>query len=193
MKLLTLTGPSCSGKTTLLNELVANHGFTGLTSHTTRPPREGEIDGVDYYFVDEHQFQKLKMRNELIENVNFNGYHYGVSVKEVTNAIKNGKPPVLIVEPNGLTQIIEYSKNNNIELLKVFVDADLDLLIQRYLVRAKNDDFGDGETSHRHSVRIASIFKEHSEWGKLNLYDFKLYGYNKHTEEEYIKFVKERV
>jgi guanylate kinase len=199
MKLLTLTGPSCSGKTTLLNELVANHGFTGITSHTTRPPRKGEIDGKDYYFITEPQFAEMSKSGQLMESVTFNGYHYGVSVTEVAEATIAGKTPVVIVEPNGLVQMRKYAEDNGIDLCSFFIDGDLSTLIQRYLMRASTENLADGETAYRNARRIASLFKEHEDWGSLqmkkgiSLYDHKLYDYNKHTEKGYIQQIKDKI
>ncbi len=193
MKLLTLTGPSCSGKTTMLNLLVEKYGFTSVVSHTTRAPRKGEVDGKDYYFITEDQFSALEKSGQLMEHVTFNGFNYGVSVIEIQKATEAGKTPVLIVEPNGLRQITTYADANDIELCRIFIDGDLQSLIQRYLMRGSDADLSDGETAAQHARRLASIFKEHAEWGSLELYDHKLYDYNKHTEAGYVKYIMERL
>jgi guanylate kinase len=202
MKLLTLTGPSCSGKTTLQNNLVENHGFKGLVSHTTRPPRKGEADGKDYFFVSDDQFEELKQQGALMEHVEFNGYKYGLSVTEVANATVEGKTPVVIVEPQGLIQITKYAQENGIELVKFYIGGDLRTLIQRYLMRSADEDMSNGETAERHAKRIASIFTEHNEWrwktysdgySDVSLYDHTILGYNAHTERKYIQFIKSRI
>jgi guanylate kinase len=201
MKLLTLTGPSCSGKTTLLNELVANHGFKALVSCTTRPPRKGEEYGKDYYFVSDSVFELLKSNNGLMENVEFNGYKYGLSFQELYEASKQGKMPVVIVEPNGLRQITEFCRVHNIKMLRAFIGGDLRMLMQRYLQRSADEDMGNPETAERHARRLSSLVNEHATWKDeeadgeshfaRSLYNVKIPEYNDINQDSVIKQIKE--
>lgn len=195
MKLLTLTGPSCSGKTTLLNKLVSEHNFFGVTSHTTRPIRKGEIEGKDYYFVDEDEFESLSSGDRLLEEVSFNGFRYGVSLGEVLRAEASNKMPVLIVEPNGLKQIAKYCNRKNIIRYSAYVNGKLPVLITRYLQRSNFDDLSNKDIAERHSRRIISLFEECSTWWKeigdrclIQISDF-----NEETEEKYILDIKNLV
>lgn len=134
MNILTLTGPSCSGKTTLLNELVKNHGYRKIISHTTRNPREGEINGVDYHFVTKSEFYELKDANKFAETVEFGGFNYGISVEELTR--QSDKLPVLICEPTGLINLKLYiDQLPEVKLIKVYIDGGKETLICRYLQR----------------------------------------------------------
>lgn len=204
MKLLTLTGPSCSGKTTLLNELVANHGFKALVSHTSRPPRQGEIEGKDYFFVSNEKFEDIKMAGKLMENIEFNGYKYGVSANEVANATLENKNSVLIVEPQGLKQISKYAKLNNIELVRVYINGNLIDLISRYLQRSSSESLQHSDTANRHARRIESLFSEHRDWPNTNeiviepgfmahksIYDLFIPEYNESNQKEHINTIKE--
>ena len=56
---IVITGPTCSGKTTLAHKF-EDLGYIRMRTYTTRPPRDGEVDGVDYHFVDDHRFSHLK-------------------------------------------------------------------------------------------------------------------------------------
>lgn len=202
MKLLTLTGPSCSGKTTLLNELVANHGYKALVSCTTRPPRKGEEYGKDYYFIPEAIFDLIERDKGFIETVTFNGYRYGLSLKELHDVAQSGKKPVVIVEPLGLRQITKFCKEHNIETLKAFIGGDLEVLIRRYLQRSADEDMSKLDVSNRHAKRIRSMIFEVNVWeGMLedpnaeipkSLYDTKVTEYNSLNEKLVIKQIEEK-
>ncbi len=165
MKILTLTGPSCSGKTTLLNELVEKHGFQSIVSHTTRPMRPGEIEGKDYYFIGDDEFDDKLAHNDFIESISFNGSSYGVSLAEIESAEKAGKKAVLIVEPNGLIQMIKFAFNkSDIEIKSVYIGGNTFELIERYLGRLAGEDLGAEGVAKRHAKRIQSMMMERIRW-----------------------------
>lgn len=165
LKLITLTGPSCSGKTTLLNELVANHGYQNVVSHTTRPPRSGEVNGRDYHFVDNQAFVEDAHEGEFLENVIFNGYRYGVSQQEVYKANQAGKTAVVIVEPKGLIQILKHAeKYDKFDVKSVFISGDLLTLVARYLKRMNGEDLSAEGVAERHAKRIYSLNSEVLTW-----------------------------
>lgn len=97
--LIILIGPSGSGKSTIEKILVNQHGFDRIISHTTRKPRPGEIDGVDYYFVTPEQFNQI----EMVERTEYNGNLYGASVQEFK--IKASGDCVFVAELNGALQV----------------------------------------------------------------------------------------
>lgn len=97
--LIILIGPSGSGKSTIEKILVRQHGFDRIVSHTTRKPRPGEINGVDYYFVSEDEFNQI----EMVESIEYNGNLYGASVQEFK--IKASRNCVFVAEPNGALQV----------------------------------------------------------------------------------------
>ena len=94
--MIILTGASASGKTEVCKSLCFRYGYKKFVTTTTRAPRIGEIEGVDYFFITKEEFEKKIANNEFIEHVCYNGNYYGTEKIHVeTNA-------VLIVEPNGL-------------------------------------------------------------------------------------------
>ena len=113
--IVTITGPSGSGKTVLSKML--SDTFEPLVSTTTRAPRQGEVEGVDYYFVDEATFQDHLDKGLLMENVNYNGVMYGVSVAEANRAFSLGRPAVLVAEPHGVEQITKFCQENGWSIL----------------------------------------------------------------------------
>lgn len=190
MKILTLTGPSCSGKTTLLNELVDKHGFASIVSHTTRTKRPREEAGKDYHFISQAFFDAAEKAGEFMETVNFNGFSYGVSVDEMAKATRDGKTAVLIVEPKGLKQIERYCVNHKIPLMSLYVSGKLEDLIVRYLVRMGPNGTS-YESAYNHARRIESLFSEHNTWAAAHRYDRYIPEYNESTQEEVIRYIKE--
>ena len=80
--LIVLSGPSCVGKATVRKALfeMDDHNFTYSISMTTRKPREGEVDGVDYYFVSEEEFESRIKQGRFLEFARFVGNYYGTSI-----------------------------------------------------------------------------------------------------------------
>lgn len=97
--MIVIIGPSGSGKTTLAREL-EKLGANVLVSHTTRPPREGEEDGKDYYFVTESEFDKL----DFLESTVIHGNRYGLSSGSISETDPN-KPHVFVSDVAGIRQI----------------------------------------------------------------------------------------
>lgn len=165
MNILTLTGPSCSGKTTLLNALVADHGFQSIVSHTTRPMRPGEVEGKDYHFISDDHFDNKLVELDFIESITFNGSSYGVSLAELEAVEKAGKKAVLIVEPNGLIQMLKFISNKkNIAIKSVYIGGNAFDLTTRYLKRLAGEDLSIEGVAERHAKRMHSMIKEITEW-----------------------------
>ena len=144
--IVTVTGPSGSGKTVLSKKL-KDSGFEPLISTTTRLPRQGEVDGVDYYFLSEEQFNRDLKNGLFMENVEYNGVLYGVSSKEASRAFSMNKPAVLVAEPHGVEQIADFCAKENWDCFRVFVNNDPRLLLGRLLNRLRTDltgtEYGD--------------------------------------------------
>lgn len=104
--LFVLAGPSGVGKTTLEKRLFAE--FSDLhysVSATTRPPRSGEKDGVDYFFVSPPRFKKMRDNGELLESAEFYGNSYGTPAQPVAEAIRNKSDILIDVEVEGVAQL----------------------------------------------------------------------------------------
>lgn len=82
-KLLILFGKSGSGKDTIEKWLVHTYHFHKVVSYTTRPPREGEIDGINYHFISPQEFIELVNKKEIIEYFVFNNWYYGTAKSEI--------------------------------------------------------------------------------------------------------------
>lgn len=106
--LIVYTGASGVGKGTILKRLLAKDDNLKLSvSATTRSPRPGETDGVDYYFVDKPEFEKLINNDGLLEHANYCGNYYGTPKKPVYDNLENGYDVILEIEVNGFLQVKE--------------------------------------------------------------------------------------
>ncbi|KAJ3564104.1 hypothetical protein NP233_g8519 [Leucocoprinus birnbaumii] len=97
---LVLSGPSGVGKSTLLARLFAKYpdSFGFSVSHTTRPPRPGEVDGTHYHFVSHDDFKGLIADGAFIEHAEFSGNFYGTSFATVRGIQAQGKRCILDIE-----------------------------------------------------------------------------------------------
>ena len=101
-----VSAPSGSGKTTLLQHLLRSFDDLKFSvSHTTRPPRQGEKDAVDYYFTDRTTFMRMVDRGEFLEWAEFNGQLYGTTRAFVEEQIGAGKDVILDIEVQGAKQV----------------------------------------------------------------------------------------
>ncbi|MCX7626883.1 MAG: guanylate kinase [Methylophilaceae bacterium] len=104
--LFIITAPSGAGKTSLVSALLESDPHLKLSiSYTTRPPRPGEIDGVDYHFVDEARFLQMQEAGDFLESAQVHGARYGTSQRWVEDHIKEGEDILLEIDWQGATQV----------------------------------------------------------------------------------------
>jgi guanylate kinase len=105
-RLVVLSGPSGVGKRSVVAEVRRSHPRIWLSvSVTTRRPRPGEVDGVDYHFVDDAEFDRLVAAGELLEHACFAGHRYGTPRRPVEQRLAAGLPALLEVELQGARQV----------------------------------------------------------------------------------------
>lgn len=103
---LILSSPSGAGKTTLANALLASEaGLAHSVSVTTRPPRPGEAEGVDYHFVSKEEFEAMRERGALLEWAQVFGNFYGTPAQPVKGALAQGRDIVFDVDWQGAASI----------------------------------------------------------------------------------------
>lgn len=112
--MLVLVGESASGKSSIEKYLVDNCGYNKIVSYTTRQPREGEVDGIDYHFIDKSQFRRLKEQEFFAETAVYNDWYYGVAKKDCIDS------KVAVLTPHGLRQI---SKIKDINIISFYINV----------------------------------------------------------------------
>ncbi|MBR1737917.1 MAG: guanylate kinase, partial [Firmicutes bacterium] len=105
--LLIVSGPSGAGKGTVVSELVKDTDFALSISATTRKPREGEKDGIHYFFKSEDEFKKMAENGDLLEHACFCGNYYGTPKSYVEKKLEEGKNVILEIEVQGALQVKE--------------------------------------------------------------------------------------
>lgn len=107
-KLFILSAPSGAGKTTLCKEMLERFSQLAFSvSHTTRPPRQGEVDGQDYFFIDRQSFESGIEKGLWVEWALVHGNYYGTSVSFVNTTLEKGVNLVLDIDVQGARQIVE--------------------------------------------------------------------------------------
>jgi guanylate kinase len=135
-KVFVITGPSGVGKGTLIRSLVQQvPELEVAVSATTRPPRPGEVDGVDYHFLSEAEFDEHVAAGDFVEHAGYSGHRYGTLRSELESRLKAGIPVVLEIEIQGARQIRETMP----EAVQVFIaPPSLDALRARLVGRGTN-------------------------------------------------------
>ena len=131
-KFVALVGASATGKSTVERILQEDYGHNRCVSITTRPMRDYERDGVDYHFLTVADIDQLEEEGLLAERTCFNGWHYGLTVAEVEDG------GVVVIEPNGLRQIIEKVGRENVFVVYLTY-PDKERLIRSLVARNDND------------------------------------------------------
>lgn len=158
--LLVMTGASGVGKGTLRESWLAGQDVFYSTSWTTRPPREGERNGVEYIFVDRDTFVDHIAKGEFLEHAEFVGNHYGTPLSPIRNALARGQDVVLEIEVEGAKQVRERLGD---EAVMIFIlPPSLEELRRRLEGRGT-------ETPERIEQRLA---RAEVEMGQTELFDY---------------------
>jgi guanylate kinase len=165
--LFVLSSPSGAGKTTIARGLIAaDPGLTLSVSVTTRPPRQGEIDGRDYLFINLERFSQMMAHGEFLEHAIVFGYSYGTPRSPIEEALAAGRDVVADVDWQGAQQLADRLPR---DLVAVFVlPPSLDALRTRLLARAQ-------DSASVVSTRMAKSAEEMSHWSE---YDYVIVNHN---------------
>lgn len=134
-KVIALMGKAGSGKDTILQKVVSHYPeiFNPIISCTSRPMREGEQEGVNYYFLTDKEFEAKIDNDDMLENTSFNGWYYGITFSSLSDTKVN----IGVLNPAGIRSLM---RNPDIKLEVYYVLADDKTRLLRQLQREENPD-----------------------------------------------------
>ncbi len=159
-ELIIISGTTCAGKGTVVKKLLSIDNNICLSiSYTSRKPREGEVEGVDYYFVSQEEFEKKIDNDDFLEYaIVQSGKYYGTPKKEVIDLLNSGKDVILEIDVQGAKII----KEKYPETLLVFILApSMQEVKRRILARG-------AETKEQIIDRFKTAYNEINEINKYN-------------------------
>ena len=158
--LLVMSSPSGAGKTTLSRALLASdHHIRMSVSVTTRPPRPGELDGKDYFFISKERFVEMRDGGELLEWAEVFGNLYGTPRLPVEDALSKGRDVLFDIDWQG-TQQLEQAMGD--DLVRIFIlPPSTDDLRDRLIKRAQ-------DSSSVVAKRMAEASREISHWAEYD-------------------------
>jgi guanylate kinase len=181
--LVTLTAPSAAGKSYLFNFIRDVARLPCLISTTTRAPRAGEVEGVDYFFISEDQSVQMEKDDMFAELAIYRGVRYGVTKEEFSEKLSKGIA-FLIVEPSGIDHYVKPALEAGANHKKYFITLDLGTRIKRlsnrYLADLKEAmAFGatGQKVTHAFLDRLEAATTSELDWENMHEWDLILSGY----------------
>lgn len=176
--LLLVSGPSGSGKTTLCRRLSDEDEAHYSISCTTRLPREGEVNGRDYHFLDRNDFQARIEAGEFLEYAEVHGNHYGTLKSEVLDFVSKGQDVVMDIDVKGADQVRD-CRDSAIEsaLVDLFVMPPSETELRARLTERGTD------TEDVITLRMENALEEMKHWPK---YSYRLLSTTR--EKDYLNF-----
>jgi len=129
--MIILVGASASGKTVTALYLQKQYGLSKAVTTTTREKRIGEIDGVDYFFINREEFLKRNKENKFVENTLYNGNFYGCGVDQVCDN------KIIVLDPNGLHA---FKKMNDKRIVTFLIESNDKIRHSRMRERGDKED-----------------------------------------------------
>jgi guanylate kinase len=173
--LCVVSGPSGSGKTTLCRRYSEeDNQAVYAISATTREPRDGEKDGVDYFFLTRDEFESRNARGEFLEYAEVHGNYYGTIKSEVLNHIEAGRDVLMDIDVQGAA-LVRSQKDPSIQ--EALVDIFILLPSDEELLNRLN--FRGTETQEQIELRLKNAHEEMRHW---QLYRYTIISANKATD-----------
>ena len=157
--LIVISVPSGAGKGTVCKELMKKYNYNISISATTRSPREGEVDGVNYHFLDKKSFEEKLSRDEFLEYAQVYGNYYGTLKKGVKDELNKGNNIILEIDIQGTLQVQKVYKN---AVYIFLLPPSINELKNRILKRGS-------ETESSFNLRFSSVGEELK---YMNSYDY---------------------
>ena len=158
--LIVISGPSGAGKSTVVNRAMeTRNDICFSTSVTTRSPRPGETDGVDYFFIDQKRFDEMVADNDLLEHAVYVSNSYGTPRKFVEDKLSEGMNVILDIEIQGAAQV---HKNKPEAVMVFIIPPSIDELRKRL----------NGRGTETEATIEARIQRAVQECGEAGFYDY---------------------
>ena len=154
-----LSAPSGAGKTTLVDALRKTSEFVYSVSCTTRPARAGEVDGEDYRFLSDEEFNARAKSGEFLEHATVHGRHYGTLLKPIVEDLMNGRDVLIDIDTQGAANIRKHTDEFvRQSLADIFLmPPDVDELRRRLTKRGT-------ETAAQIETRLTNAIREMESW-----------------------------
>lgn len=145
--MIVIVGESASGKSTLARSIVdSSNDLKLVVTYTTRPPRDGEIDGIDYHFVSDECFMQMVKDCKFVEYTTYRGWHYGTAASDCLS-----EKSVVVLNPTGLRAV----KRIGYDVTSIYLNVDRRSRLIKMLDRGDNI-----EEAYRRSLSDEGQFAE---------------------------------
>ena len=176
-KMFIVAAPSGAGKTSLVNAMVKEMTDVQISvSYTTRHPREGEVDGVDYHFIDERLFEQMVIDQAFLEYATVFGRHYGTGRQWVLDKLHQGIDIILEIDWQGARQLRELFS----QVVSIFIlPPSMEELAQRLIKRQQDEQ----------EIIEERMAKAHAEMVHYNEFDYLIINRDFSTAKEQLKHI----
>ena len=162
-RVFVISGPSGVGKNTVLRGLEDRGSVTRAVTATTRPPREGEQDGEDYFFVCPDTFERWVREGRFLEHARYCGNRYGTPIFSVNRALESARAVVLEIEVQGAMQVQE--SHPNVTLIFIAPPSEQEL---RSRLTGRGDEAGETLEKRMQRAREEMQYAEHYDHTVVN-------------------------
>lgn len=163
--LIVVSGPAGSGKGTVNGKLLESDAYAFSVSATTRAPRPGEVDGVNYHYVTREEFERRIRAKEMLEYTEYCGNYYGTPLRETLEALNAGKNMILEIEVEGALNV-----------KRVYPEAVLIMLLPPSF--AVQEARLRGRATETEEKILERLERTRAELPELSHYDYVVYNYD---------------
>lgn len=163
MAIILLSGKAGSNREAVAQLLVKEHGYSRLTTLTTREPLLHEQVGEAYCFTSTEHFKQLESYGMLMEHTEYRGKHYGITKAKLLSVIEDNKNVVVTLTPSGVEKLKKYLSANHIPHAAVYLDCPTEECIKQLTTQRAQDSLSE----RQYLDRICSLATEEGKWDEL--------------------------